>query len=257
MAPTIDEIEDRLSKLEKSKEGRGKFYLQYLVSPLLVVLLGLSFNWQIEAGKKDAQQLQLASSMLDTLFADNELKTLATKRLMDEVLQREDLRIALGKIVDEYLSTKFRNSIEQGDIAKAKQISDAATLVGGNSGEAIAAMIQANPSDAKVISKYDEALRLEAKAYDALLRGDAREAIQSLEEAEKVYPSFHTVSEVAQLLRRNEGQFSEPMVQEQVIKDVLKNHSWKLPPEVIERLEDKSATLEELNQSAEAPVVGP
>lgn len=96
----MKEIAERLGKLEKGKDGGVKFFVQYLLSPLLVVMVWLLFNWQIESSKKEVQQLQLAYSMLNTLFSDDEIKTITTKRLMDEVITREDLKNAIGIMVD-------------------------------------------------------------------------------------------------------------------------------------------------------------
>ena len=81
----------------------------------MVVVVGLMFNWQLEKDKKEIQQLQIAQTMLSTLFSEDKFKTLATKRLMDEVLESEKLKNEIGSIVEDYLTVKFNKSFEEGD----------------------------------------------------------------------------------------------------------------------------------------------
>jgi len=68
MANSVEELENRIMELEKDRRNRLRFFIQYLLSPLLVVIVGVIFNWQLEKGKKEIQQLQIAQSMLTTLF---------------------------------------------------------------------------------------------------------------------------------------------------------------------------------------------
>lgn len=67
-----EQLGDRIANLEKSKRGGLGFFVQYLLSPILVVAIGVLVNLQIEKDRKELQQLKVAQSMLTTLFSDDE-----------------------------------------------------------------------------------------------------------------------------------------------------------------------------------------
>jgi hypothetical protein len=72
-------------------------------------------------------------------------------------------------------------------------------------------------------------LQLERQGFEQLLSRDFLEAQQSFEAAERAYPKFHQVYEIAQLLRREQSRLGEPEVQKQVLTRIISDYSWKAP----------------------------
>lgn len=95
-----------------------RFFTQYILSPLLVVAIGVLVNYQIEQNRQQFQQIRIAQSMLSTLFSDDEFQTLATRRLLDEVLQDEGLKREIGDIVADYMRSKFVESSSKATMKK-------------------------------------------------------------------------------------------------------------------------------------------
>lgn len=236
MDPKTQALEERLSKLENESSGGFRFFTQYLLSPILVVVIGVIVNWQIEQDRKEVQQIKIAQSMLSTLFSDDEFKTMATKRLMDEVLQDSALKTEIGKIITDYMNSKFISSSESGDYESAIKVYTAVKSIGGETGQRIASDIQQQQEAKSVFSKYEAAKLNENKGFSALVKGDFEDAIIRFKNAYEVYPQYHSVSEIYRLLLKNKDKLHEENVRNAIIKKIVENYSWKAPQDSIEQL---------------------
>ncbi|MCK5310636.1 MAG: hypothetical protein KAJ62_00905 [Desulfobacteraceae bacterium] len=237
MENSIKGLEGRIEKLEKDKQSKFRFFVQYLLSPLLVVAVGLMFNWQLEKDKKEIQQLQIAQTMLSTLFSEDKFKTLATKRLMDEVLESEKLKNEIGSIVEDYLTVKFNKSFEEGDYDSAQGILKATEIMGGSTGENIAKGIE---KDKKVVlSKYQSARENELNGYKALVSNNFKLALEKFEEAYNSYPGLHSVSEIYHLLESSQNEFDAPETGVKIYREIVEKYSWKVPDDIIQALKSK------------------
>ena len=89
-------------------------------------------------------------------------------------------------------------------------------------------------SDA-TIKKVDfgAASQLERQGFEQLLSRDFKDARMSFEAAERAYPEFHQVYEIAQLLRRENYRLSEPVVQKRVLTRIISDYSWKAPADLL------------------------
>lgn len=212
-----------------------KFFLQYLVSPILVVALGLVFNAKLEEQRQQLQQIQLAQTMLSTLFSDDYYKSLATKRLLDELLL-DPLRGEMDGIVQEYFSKRANEAIATGDVSVADDIVRAAKIVGGASGKAIVNAVEGNDSNKEALTRYEDARAKELAGYRALAANDFNGAMKSFDEAAKVYPDLHSVAEVGSLLSANKAQINDPVVQQKIREQVAQQYSWKVPQDIVQRL---------------------
>ncbi len=88
------------------------------------------------------------------------------------------------------------------------------------------------------------AAQLEKKALESLMNKEAEKAIQELEECEKIYPQYHSVYEVLQLLKKNRQELADrnsPKWQE-LYNGILENFSWRLPASI--KAELKTLTAE-------------
>jgi tetratricopeptide (TPR) repeat protein len=239
MNSEIKQIEDRIANLEKSSRGKFGFFIQYLLSPILVVAIGVLVNFQIEKDKKELQQLTVAQSMMATLFSDDEYKTLATKRLLDEVLKDENLKTEIGNIIKDYMSSKFVASVRDGNYERATGIYEAVTNIGGNESLAIASEIQKKDQSTKALSKYQTAKINEEEGFAALLNENYALAIDKFKKAYEAYPKYHSVSEIYLLLYQTKEAMDDTRVKNKVIRKIVKNYSWKAPEKIISELRKK------------------
>lgn len=243
MESEIKQLEDRVAKIEKQRHGRFGFFIQYLLSPILVVAIGVLVNLQIEEDRKELQQLKIAQSMLVTLFSDDEFKTLATKRLLDEVLEDDNLKVEIGNIITDYMSSKFAESVRDGNYEKAAGMYEAVESIGGDTGSVIASRIQEKDQSTKAISKYETAVIREEEGFSALLNEDYALALEKFKQAYDVYPKFHSVSEIYHLLSKNKEKMDEAPVKEKVISKIIKNYSWKAPEKSIAKLRGRIGSM--------------
>ncbi|TRO65517.1 hypothetical protein [Christiangramia sabulilitoris] len=78
------------------------------------------------------------------------------------------------------------------------------------------------------------AAQLEKQALESLMNKEVEEAIEYLRECEIIYPQYHSVYEVLQLLKQNRRELAEknsPKWQE-LYSEILKNFSWRLPESI-------------------------
>lgn len=236
MADSHKDLEDRIENLERERQGKFRFFIQYLLSPLLVVVVGIIFNWQLEQDKKEIQQLQIAQTMLQPLFSEDKFKTLATKRLMDEVIESEKLKTEIGKIVEDYLTMKFNQSFKEGDYESAQDILDATSTMGGLVGENIAKGIEQDKK--ATLGRYQRARPHELKGFDALVNGNFDLALEEFGKAKDIYPDLHSVSEIHALLESHQSEFGEQETRLKIIKTILEKYTWKVPKDIIQDLRD-------------------
>lgn len=237
MGNSIEELDYRIERLEKDKQNKFRFFVQYLLSPLLVVAVGLLFNWQLEKDKKEIQQLQIAQTMLASLFSEDKYKTLATKRLMDEVIESEPLKKEIGKIVEDYLTIKFEKSFEEGDYESAQDILKATETMGGAVGKNIAKEIENDKKE--VLTKYQRAREKELNGFKALMNENLNVALEQFKNAYAIYPDLHSVSEIYHLLEANKNDFDAPETSEKIYREIIDKYSWKVPSDTIQALKNK------------------
>jgi hypothetical protein len=87
-------------------------------------------------------------------------------------------------------------------------------------------------------SNYVSAIELSKEAFDAMISGDIDKAIRLLDEVEKVYPTFGSIYEINRLLKRNRNRWSDMEVRKSVYNQIIKNYSWKVPPEYVSKLRE-------------------
>lgn len=223
----------------KDSHGIFKFFIQYLLSPLLVVAVGLVFNSQLEKKRQEIQQLQIAQSMLSTLFSEDEFKSLATKRLMDEVLTSPSLKNEISGIVEDYLKSKFNRSLQNGDIESAQKVLTAAKSIGGDAGQSIVRKIQANPESIDTLTKYEKATKFETLGFENLIKENFQSALGNFKNSYQTYEDLHSVSEIYALLKRHENTFKNSETRQKIYKTIVEKYSWKIPPETLNALRSK------------------
>jgi hypothetical protein len=80
---------------------------------------------------------------------------------------------------------------------------------------------------------FSAASQLERQGFEQLLSRDFLDARQSFEAAERAYPEFHQVYEIAQLLRREQSRLGNPEVQRRVLTQIISDYGWKAPADLL------------------------
>jgi hypothetical protein len=236
---TTEELADRISKLEK--EGKLKFFVQYLLSPLLIISVGTFINWRIEQGKAEAQRLELAQKMITTMFSGNADQAFATERLLTKVVD-PDYAADLHQSVARYYQNKVDASIKQGDVEGAARIVSAARTIGGTAADQVVQSVDQNQTQKNTIqaytSKSQEAAQKEREGFEKLITGDYDSAAASFEAAEQAYHSYHSAYEIAHLLRLRSADLNDPARRKAVLQEIVSRHAYGAPPDLLQRLRE-------------------
>jgi tetratricopeptide (TPR) repeat protein len=234
-----ESLEDRVATLEKKQSGRFRFFFQYLAAPILLAVFGSVLTYLVGREQRALEHIEVAQTMLPALFSPDKHQPLATKRLLDAVIDDMSLRESLDQIVTEYFSTKLDTALERNDLATAKNIYDAASAIGGSSGEQIAQALEGNPEAREKLTKYEEARHLELVGYEAVADNQFDVALSRFKKAEAIYPTLHSVREIRQLLEANPEIAKDPASQAEVKNQIATEYSWKVPEETLSRLHSR------------------
>jgi hypothetical protein len=120
----IQELEKRIETLEKKKESPARFFLQYLLSPLLLLVIGFLLNYQIEKAKQGFQLIELELKRIEAtqkfvteLFSDNPQRALIAERLIAEIVE-EKLAKDIAEIVENYYKGKVEKLVARKEFEK-------------------------------------------------------------------------------------------------------------------------------------------
>jgi hypothetical protein len=236
---TTEELEGRISKLEK--QGTLKFFVQYLLSPILIICVGALINYQIEKGKAEAQRLDLAQKMIATMFSGNADEAFATERLMTKVVDEQYAK-DLHESVAKYYQNKVDASIKQGDFEGAAKIVESAKTIGGTAANQVVQSVEQNQSQQIAIqtftNKADKAAQQERDGFERLIKGDYEGAAAAFDAAEQAYHSYHSAYEISRLLRARAAELNDPARRKEVLQEIVNRHSYGAPPDLIQRLRE-------------------
>lgn len=233
-------IEKRLLKLEEDQRNPWRFFIQYILSPLLVVIIGSIMTYRVESGKKEMQEIQVASTMLPILFSDDKYKTFAAQRLWSRILKDEGLKAEIDSILKNYIMNRIENTLdEEKDMEAASDIYDAAKIFGGKVGESVVDSIEQNERRSGRMKNYRQVRDLKKSGYDAMLRDDFELAYEKFKEASELSPHFYTTKKVFLLLDSNKAKLNYPNTQAYIIREILDKYSWRMPDETFEALQSK------------------
>ncbi len=131
----LQDLEKRIEKLEKGKESPTRFFLQYLLSPLPLVIIGGLLNLQLEKAKQGFQKIEIELKRIETtqkfmteLFSGNPQRALIAEKLISGIVDK-NLADEITNIVKTFYDQKLAENLSNpnpNNIKKAEEIKAAA-----------------------------------------------------------------------------------------------------------------------------------
>jgi hypothetical protein len=102
--------------------------------------------------------------------------------------------------------------------------------------------LQFENNPATTLSKVEAANKLVAEGFKFLFLKDIQQSINQFSECEKVYPQFHSVFEINQLLKSNKETLKDKSSTKwaEIASTLLERYSWKLSTEIKDQLKTMS-----------------
>jgi len=237
-------LESRVSKLEKQSASR--FFVQYLLSPLLVLIVGAIMNYrveqnrgEIEKAKSDIQRIDLAQKMIPILFAGNPEQAFATQRLLEKVVDPEVAK-EFKEVIAKYYKAKVELDIKKGDIKSAVETLSAAQSIGGQSADQVVQSVTQDRGKNEAIQKYTSKLQIasqkEREGFENLIAGKYDDAIKSFQASEDAYNSYHQVYELARLLRSRRQDMNDENKRKETFQIIVDKYSYGAPSDLLNQL---------------------
>lgn len=168
-------------------------------------------TFELEKSKENTSRYEFINKLMPDLLVDDKKHVVLTTNLIALVLDESET---------EQLFNGLASSTEE-NVSSVGKI-----------GIATITSVQENKS------KYQSAIEYEAKAFDALVSKDFANAINYLDLAEEVYPSFHQVYEIKNLLQENIANLHDENTQAAVLKKIVFELSWKAPQPQLSQLKE-------------------
>jgi hypothetical protein len=182
------------SKIDEREQSFMRFFLQYLLGPILVAVIGTVFTWQLERAKSDftktelelkriegqTNKVRVAEDIIQELFSDNPYRAFVAERLMQLVVDT-NMSNAISGIVRNYYGRKYdeitnKPEITAKDIARLDTILTAAQDVGSVAARSLLARDTTRKggtyvvvsSEASKPAALEKARRLTAMGYSTI-----------------------------------------------------------------------------------------
>jgi tetratricopeptide (TPR) repeat protein len=242
--PELDQLEKRVSKLERGSAAR--FFVQYLLSPILVLALGFLFNLQLEATKSEVKRIEVAHDMVTTALSGDYEQSFITLRLVDVVLDPE----LAGQIKDAvigYLKKRAIESLEQERPEEALEIIRAQEGILKEAGQEPTDEIRRAIEEAgkgSELNRAEQASALTSEGFQLLALGKYDQALEQFHQVERVYPSYGTAHEIIGELERNRDKLETPEGEREVLGTIVERYSWKVPEEDVRELKKRTDVRE-------------
>jgi hypothetical protein len=95
-------------------------------------------------------------------------------------------------------------------------------------------------STTEVRDRLQTAQTMEREGFQNLVKGDFDKAIAAFEASEKALNSYHSVYEIARLLRRNQARLNTEEEKKAILQTVVNHHAYGAPPDLLQQLKSVS-----------------
>ena len=242
--------------------GFGRFALQYLVSPSLVVVIGFYFNMRLQDAKADLEKsrqqldrIEVAHEIIRNALSSDYDQCFITLRLVEVVLEPE-LAAQVIDAVTEYLGRKAGMELAEGRPEEAVAIVKAAVATGGDAGRKVeAGILRATlaPEVPDQLSKAQQAGDYTSEGFRYLISGRYEDALEAFRKAEETYPGYGSAAEIVQLLSDSLLGMDDPETERRVISEIIGRFSWTGQKSYVQDLRQRAQMLLPFEPRATTP----
>jgi hypothetical protein len=141
---------ENIGKNGRSTRRPISFFFQYLVSPLMLLVIGYLLNQQAERSKQvfnrlelDVKRIDVAQNMLTELFSGIPERAFVADRLLVKLVD-STLGNEISSIISRYYSQKLNRTLSGKEMEEAEKIATAASAIGGPAADSITIQMQQN-----------------------------------------------------------------------------------------------------------------
>ncbi len=225
-------METPTKKEEAHKMPRWlEIFLQYILSPVILTILGIQLNAQLESQKRDIEKIKIANEIITEAYSGNSEKAFALDRMMRAFLDQE-IADSVSHIISSYLSTQAKTVVSeaQSNPEKLEQLVNTeanARSIGGSAADEVVSSLNKDSRYQDLKSKYRKASELEKRGLQQLESGQVDSSIKLFEAAEKTYPQIHNAYEISNLLNKNKEQLvANPAMNKAILDTIKTKYSW-------------------------------
>lgn len=214
-----------------------KFFLQYLISPIVIAIVGFVINSNINERKQKLETYKFyADIFTDAFNDDNPEKGLKLANMLPLLMEDKFIADSFKNNIYAYYQAVLEKSLINGDEAKlesvAKAITENAPPVTNQDINEEKNNIVIN--NAKTISKRAQiAKEYEKKGLESIEKNDLATAKKNFDSAEKTYNGYHNAYEISKLLNKNIQELNNNPANKEIIlsnvkTNIEKKYSWGL-----------------------------
>ena len=207
-----------------------KYWAEKLLIPIVILFVGYMINSTLEVQKEEIDKMKFTEQVIKDVFeSKNITKGMVLYNILPALLSDEKYAPFVTQTresIQGYYASITLDSIKKGANPNAV-LQTSTALTGSSSG-------MSNQIKKAIKSASDTAKKYEQKGVNALNKNDLQTAHANFKAASSVYPNYHNVSEITDVLDskimelKNNPSNSDKINQE--TKAIIKaKYSWKLP----------------------------
>lgn len=231
---TLEELEERIGKIESTP--KYQVFLQYLLAPLITVLIGAGFsvyvqkiNESLQKEKQAVERIDVAVKMVPYLFSSSEEEGVVTSQL-------------LQKVVDTTLADEIEETVARYYQLKLLNVDDPMNehryQVLNSMGGPVKSMVLKDTTIKRIYTAHAK----EVEGFRYLLDDNFRSALSAFEESEKAYPTYHEVYRIANYIKEQlaEGSLNSARQRQNCLRYIVNNYSYRAPRDLLRLVAEKA-----------------
>ena len=203
-------------------------YIRVFLWPVVVLVIVVVFQDDVRKIVSE-REVEILGVRIGDKVEEIESRALAEISEIRSLVAEQQSRDAAGSsAISQDINTKLERlelNLSR-DIEQVRSVEQAAGVP--SRGEARA------PASDTSASRSDRAEAAERRGFEALVARDVEGALEAFNEARIIWPDFHNVSEIEQLLLKWQDRLSDPgsSAWPQVYREILTRYSWGMPSDL-------------------------
>jgi len=227
-----DKLEYEVEKIIAEIKVLKKPYLQ-LSFWVGIIALGLSFAGNVGQAltyesRAVIAKADVAQAKLDMLDMNNK-RDLAKAEFEKVQMGLNEIKASVAKVQETAVSPQTQESLK--DVEKQLLTLEQTT-------QATTDNLDKSESSATTTfrGKLATAKEKEREGFQSLIDGNYDDAINSFQESEDSFNTYHNAYDIAKLLRENKTRLNDPTVKKEVFKTIVNKHSYGAPSDLFKEV---------------------